>query len=143
MTKIKEIARIVLAVILPVAFIAGIAAGRELDKRSKDIVRMNMIAVEVTDDQGQLLRYETSTYAVTVTEVLDELQESGVFTYVTRGTGKAKKLVSVNGVSADLKKNTSSWVVQIFGEEIKDGLDDHAVQAGDIISIVYAKDKWD
>lgn len=143
MTKIKEIARIVLAVILPVAFIAGIAAGRELDKRSKDIVRMNMIAVEVTDDQGQLLRYETSTYAVTVTEVLDELQESGVFTYVTRGTGKAKKLVSVNGVSADLKKNTSSWVVQIFGEEIKDGLDDHAVQAGDIISIVYAKDNWD
>lgn len=143
MTKIKEIARIVLAVILLVAFIAGIAAGRELDKRSKDIVRMNMIAVEVTDDQGQLLRYETSTYAVTVTEVLDELQESGVFTYVTRGTGKAKKLVSVNGVSADLKKNTSSWVVQIFGEEIKDGLDDHAVQAGDIISIVYAKDKWD
>lgn len=143
MTKVKEIARIVLAVVLPLAFIAGIAVGRELDKRSKDVMRMNMIAVEVTDDQGQLLRYETSTYAVTVTEVLDELQESGVFTYVTRGTGKAKKLVSVNGVSADLKKNTSSWVVQIFGEEIKDGLDDHAVQAGDIISIVYAKDKWD
>ena len=92
------------------------------------------VTIEVTDNEGQVTKYETNTDAEYLGEVFDEIDDLTV-----EGTVGDYGLYidSVNGVLADYAADGAYWSIYVNGEYGNYSADMQPVADGDVFGLVY------
>lgn len=108
-------------------------AGPKAQKGSKSYT------LEVVDDQGEIKKYEGTTDAEYLREVMDELAEEGDFSYEGTEGDYGLYIDSVNGLAADYNTDGAYWSVYVNGEYGQYSADLQPVADGDEFRLAYEK----
>lgn len=134
MTKnTKKICLGVIALVL-VGVIFGavyMIAGPKAQKGSKSYT------LEVVDDQGEIKKYEGTTDAEYLREVMDELAEEGGFSYEGTDGDYGLYIESVNGLVADYNTDGAYWSIYVNGEYGQYSADLQPIADGDEFRLAY------
>ena len=122
----------ILALVLVIAALLGVYYAF----REKTTEGLKHVSVEVVLSDGQSEIYETSTSALYLREVLDEID--GI-TYGEIINGFGPMVTEVNGETAIYEENGAYWGFFVNGEYCNYGISDQPVNDGDAFRIVYTK----
>ncbi len=95
---------------------------------------LKVVSVEVINSKGQSEIYETSTDALYLREVMDEIE--GI-TYGETQSGFGPMVTEVNGERAVYEEDGAYWAFYVNGEYCTYGISDQPVNDGDSFSIEY------
>ncbi len=129
----KSNKKVIIGVVALIAVIA-IVAVIFLVARPKASKGAKAVTIEVTDNEGQVTKYETNTDAEYLGEVFDEIDDLTV-----EGTVGDYGLYidSVNGVLADYAADGAYWSIYVNGEYGNYSADMQPVADGDVFGLVY------
>ena len=122
----------ILAIIIAIGALVGVYYAF----REKPAEGLKHVSVEVVLSDGQSEIYETSTSALYLREVLDEID--GI-TYSEMINGFGPMVTEVNGETAIYEENGAYWAFFVNGEYCNYGISDQPVNDGDAFRIVYTK----
>ena len=122
----------IIAIIVVIAALAGIY----LAFREQPTEGLKVVSVEVIDSKGQSEIYETSTDALYLREVLDEIE--GI-TYGETVNGFGPMVTEVCGERAVYEENGAYWAFYVNGEYCSYGISDQPVNDGDLFRIEYTR----
>lgn len=129
----KSNKKIIIGVVALIAVIAIVAVIFSV-ARPKASKGAKAVTIEVTDNEGQVTKYETNTDAEYLGEVFDEIDDLTV-----EGTVGDYGLYidSVNGVLADYTADGAYWSIYVNGEYGNYSADMQPVADGDVFGLVY------
>ena len=133
MKKSTKITIAVLAAVVVIAAFVGVyfAFGPKTTQGAK------AITVEVVDNNGQTITYETRTDAEYLRQALEELDDATDFAIEGEESDYGLYITTVNGITADYNADGAYWSVYVNGEYGMYGVDTQPVTDGDAYSIVY------
>lgn len=133
MKKSTKITIAVLAAVVVIAAFVGVyfAFGPKTTQGAK------AITVEVVDNNGQTITYETRTDAEYLRQALEELDDATDFAIEGEESDYGLYITTVNGITADYNADGAYWSVYVNGEYGMYGVDTQPVTDGDTYSIVY------
>lgn len=128
----KLIAAAVL-VIVAIAVLVGVyfAFGPKAATGSKSVT------LEVVDNNGESKMYDTKTDAEFLAGLMDELAETGKFSYQGDKSEYGIYINTVNGVTADYNVDGSYWAIYVNGDYGMYGADSQPVADGDAFKLEY------
>lgn len=97
------------------------------------------VELVVTDSEGNAKKYEAQTDAEVLSDLLDQLQEEGDFSYEASSSEYGMYIVSVNGEEADYGRDQAYWAIYVNGEYGSYGADSQPVRDGDCFELRYEK----
>lgn len=103
---------------------------------SKDLKE---ITLEVVDDQGEIREYSAETNAEYLSGLMDELKQTGDFTYEAEESSFGLYINSVNGLTADFSQDNAYWAIYINDEYGQYAADLQVINDGDVIKLMYEK----
>ena len=132
----KKSTKLVIAVIAAVVIIAAFvgvyfAFGPKATQGAKEIT------VEVVDNNGESVSYETRTDAEFLRQALEELDDATDFAIAGEESDYGLYITTVNGITADYSADGAYWSIYVNGEYGMYGVDTQPVADGDVYSIVY------
>ena len=122
--------------IITIIVVIAVLAGIYLAFREQPTEGLKVVSVEVIDSKGQSEIYETSTDALYLREVLDEIE--GI-TYGETVNGFGPMVTEVCGERAVYEENGAYWAFYVNGEYCNYGISDQPVNDGDLFRIEYTR----
>ena len=132
----KKSTKIVIAVVAAVVVIAAFI-GIYFAFGPKTAQGAKAITVEVVDNNGKSVTYETRTDAEYLRQALEELDDATDFAIAGEESDYGLYVTTVNGIIADYDADGAYWSIYVNGEYGMNGVDTQPVADGDTYSIVY------
>ncbi len=128
---------LLLAAAAVLALVFHFASAKNVQKGSKEC------SLTVTDDTGTSKRYECSTDAEYLRQLMDELSadQTQEFSYEGSEGQYGLFINTVNGLTADYDKDHAYWAIYVDGEYAQNGADTQPVNDGDKFELKYEVSK--
>ncbi len=97
------------------------------------------VTLEVVDSKGETKTYSVKTDAEYLSQLMDEVQKSGDFSYEGSVGDYGLFIETVNGETADYSVDQSYWAIYVNGDMGQYGADTQPVEDGGVYRLAYEK----
>lgn len=132
----KKNRKLIIGAVVLVAVIAILAIVYS-NFKPKTTTGSKSYTLEVVDADGNTTSYEGSTDAEYLSQVMDELVETGNFTYEGDASDFGLYITTINGIVADYDTDGAYWSIYVNDEYGQYGADTQPVTDGDDYKFVY------